>query len=346
MRSRVLLLATLLVAGSFALPLAAHAGIPFLGPIIPEAYNRCPASWGMLIDVINNIISLLLTLAIIFVAPLMIAWAGFLLVVSQGDSGKRTQARKILTNTIVGIVVALAGYMIVAAIMVALYNPDTPHAGGKLGLWTDIIGSRGVHPCIDLSGSLRQTSSGIPITGIGATGTLKPPPADKSGAACNPALVQAAARIGGYEISNTQANILACIAEPESTCGAKNLNHSWNKLNADGKASTAAGAFQVLLASNSKCYENTACYAAAGLGLRGPLNCSSGFNGNGTVKTGSDGKLLPIVQTCVNAASDLSCSASAAACLLEKNRGSFSPWQADKKNSVQTACINNGGRTI
>ncbi|MDP2655673.1 MAG: pilin [bacterium] len=163
MRSRVPLFALLIVAGSVALPLVAHAGgIPFFGPIIgnsagtaPE--NICPLGWGYLITVINNIISLLITLAIVFVAPLMIAYAGFLLVISQGDSGKRTEARKILTNTIVGIVIALAGWMIVAAIMAALYNPDTPIAGGKLGVWSNLITSGGLGPCIDLKGSVPPT---------------------------------------------------------------------------------------------------------------------------------------------------------------------------------------------
>src|SRR3989344_3237240 len=156
MRSRVSLFALILIVGSAVLPLVAHAGgIPFFGPIIEKGWSQCPLGWGALITVINNIISLLLTLAIVFVAPLMIAYSGFLLVVSQGNSGKRTEARKILTNTVVGIVLALAGWMIVAAIMAALYNPETPIAGGKLGLWSDLIGSRGIPPCIDLKGSLK-----------------------------------------------------------------------------------------------------------------------------------------------------------------------------------------------
>ena len=86
MRSRIPLFAFLLVAGSLALPLAAQAGgIPFFGPIIPNEQitvngvltnqNVCAAGWGLLITVINNVISLLITLAIVFVAPLMIAWS-------------------------------------------------------------------------------------------------------------------------------------------------------------------------------------------------------------------------------------------------------------------------------
>jgi hypothetical protein len=84
----------------------------------------------------------------------MIAYAGFLLVISQGDSGKRTEARKILTNTIVGIVLALAGWMIVAAIMAALYNPGATSGKTTLGVWSNLITSGGLGPCIDLKGSV------------------------------------------------------------------------------------------------------------------------------------------------------------------------------------------------
>src|SRR3989344_5737521 len=120
MRSRISLFALLLVFGSVALPLVAHAGgIPFFGPIIPNEQitvngvvtnqNVCAAGWGMLMIVVNNLISFLLTIAIVFVAPLMIAWSGFLFVVNPVDASGKEQAKKILTNTVVGIVIALAG---------------------------------------------------------------------------------------------------------------------------------------------------------------------------------------------------------------------------------------------
>ncbi|MDO8514765.1 MAG: hypothetical protein Q7S50_04430, partial [bacterium] len=98
MRSRATFFILLFVAGSLALPLAAHAGggIPFFGPIIPAAYNVCPASWGLLITVINNIIRFLLTLVIVFVAPLMIAYSGFLFVVNPMNSGGIAKAKSIL----------------------------------------------------------------------------------------------------------------------------------------------------------------------------------------------------------------------------------------------------------
>ena len=132
MHSRIPLFAFLLVAGSLALPLAAQRRNTLFGPIIPNEQitvngvltnqNVCAAGWGLLITVINNIISLLITLAIVFVAPLMIAWAGFLFVVNPVNASGKEQAKKILWNTIIGIVIALAGYMIVAALMAVLYT--------------------------------------------------------------------------------------------------------------------------------------------------------------------------------------------------------------------------------
>ena len=177
MHSRIPLFAFLLVAGSLALPLAAHAGIPFFGPIIPNEQitvngvltnqNVCAAGWGLLITVINNIISLLITLAIVFVAPLMIAWAGFLFVVNPVNASGKEQAKKILWNTIIGIVIALAGYMIVAALMAVLY---TGSAGStKWGTWSQLIIGNSNDLCIPLAGSLKQA---VTPSAVGVVSTV------------------------------------------------------------------------------------------------------------------------------------------------------------------------------
>ncbi|MFA5998019.1 MAG: pilin [Candidatus Paceibacterota bacterium] len=171
MRFRAPLFALLLVAGSLALPLAAHAAIPFLGPIIPEDVNRCAAGWGMVMIVINNIISFLITIAIIFVAPLMIAWSGFLFVVNPVNAAGKEQAKKILTSTVVGIVIALAGWLIVDAIMAVLYNPATV---GQT--WSQLVTSGGAKLCLPLAGSLKQVP-GLPsvtIPGVASKFTFDP----------------------------------------------------------------------------------------------------------------------------------------------------------------------------
>lgn len=164
MRSRIPIFAFILVAGSFALPLVAQAGgVPFFGPIIPQAEDQavCAAGWGMIITVFNNIISLLITLAIVFVAPLMIAYSGFLYVVNPVRPEGISEAKKILTNTVVGIVLALAGYMIVAALMAVLYNPETFKQ-----TWSQLITSGDAPICIPLAGSLRSAVTTPGITAI------------------------------------------------------------------------------------------------------------------------------------------------------------------------------------
>ncbi len=339
MRSRAPLFALLFVVSSLALPLAAHAGgIPFFGPIIPNEQitingvvgnqNVCAAGWGMLVTVINNIISLLLTLAIVFVAPLMIAYSGFLFVINPVNAGGKEKAKEVLLNTVAGIVIALSAWMIVGAIMAVLYHPT-----GSVGsTWSSLI-TGGGDICIPLAGSLNQAvQTGIPTSGISGSGSLGAPPPGKANTACDPAAVQAAATTGGYTLTSAQANTLACIASPESSCGKTLINYKWNS------GSSAVGAFQVLLQKNTSCYENSACYTAAGLPTSGSkLNCASGFSG-GNPKPGSS-----VASMCVQAASNLNCSASAAACLLQQNGGSFSPWQADVNSAKQTGCITGTG---
>ncbi len=170
MRSRVPLFALLFVAGSLVLPLVAHAGgIPFLGPIIPQgtfipegtigpttmSQATCPLGWGALINVINNIISFLITIAIVFIAPLMIAYSGFLFVVNPVNPSGREDAKNILSHTIVGIVIALSGWLIVSAVMAVLYDSK---AFGKN--WSDLITSDGVS-CLEQAGALGETSSQV-----------------------------------------------------------------------------------------------------------------------------------------------------------------------------------------
>ncbi len=314
----------LVASGAFALPHLAQAAIPFFGPIIPNGSNTCAAGWGMLITVINNIIELLLTLAIVFVAPLMIAWSGFLFVVNPVNAGGKEQAKKILTNTIVGIVIALAAWLIVDAVMAVLYNKNAPGFAGTT--WWSIISSGGVGDCINLAGSnptLGQGPGAPSITGSTASGSYL----SFGSGPCSASIVQQGAQLGGYTLTVSQANTLACIAHPESSCGAVNLNYNW------GKGSSAAGAFQVTLQGNGSCYDNPACEQA--VGASGPLNCASGFSG-GNPK--SDPTSQAIVQTCIKAAANTSCSAAAAACLLQTQTFTQA-WAADPNSSAQKQCI-------
>lgn len=219
MRFRLPLLALLFIAGSLALPHFAHAGIPFFGPIIPPHYNVCPAGWGMFMTVINNIIELLITLAIVFVAPLMIAYAGFLYVVNAYDPSGKAKAKGILQNTIIGIVVALAGWLIVDAVMAVLYAQGTQISGGTLGVWSSLVTSNDDF-CLSQKGALPGDGLNQAVTtGVSAGGSQvgrASGPCDDGNAACSVNAIKSGATALNMTLNDTQATIMSCIAMTES----------------------------------------------------------------------------------------------------------------------------------
>lgn len=174
--SRRILLLSVLAAAFFILPQAVSAAtLPFFGPIIdrdwidPTTGKQCALGWGALVTVINNIIRLLLSIAIVFIAPIMIAYAGFLFVVNPVNAGGMEKAKSILTHTIVGIVIALAGWLIVDAIMAVLYNPQASQGSTVLGRWTDIVTGDPSLVCLVQQGSTGAAPGVAPgiITGSG-----------------------------------------------------------------------------------------------------------------------------------------------------------------------------------
>jgi len=165
-------------------PLSASAAIPFWGPIIPTAYNVCAADWALVLVVINNIIALLITLAITIVAPVMIAWAGFDMIMNPTSAEKRSQAKKRMLNVIAGIVLALASWMIIAALMAVLYRPQDPRLAGIT--WTELITTTGSRACIPIKAALNQDTSGNPITGVTPDGSIVTPDNPSTGFSYDP----------------------------------------------------------------------------------------------------------------------------------------------------------------
>ena len=217
-----------LSAGAIVLPLLAHAaGIPFFGPLFPPEANQCAGGFGLLVSVVNNIISFLVTIAIVFVAPLMIAYAGFLFVVNSVNPAGKARAKQVLTNTIVGIVLSLAAWLIVNAIMAVLYNPSTFNT-----TWYNLI-SGNARSCIPLAEGLNPVVPATttpptvtPLAGDEATVRARlaaagvsvnndPCPAGSNGQGCT--------NVGNMREATVQqiiniAEHLGCTAASRSTC--------------------------------------------------------------------------------------------------------------------------------
>lgn len=154
---------------------------------------------------------------------------------------------------------------------------------------------------------------------------------------CSAGNIQAAAASGGYNLTDQQASVLSCIAIPESACG----RDTSIARTPSGQPTSATGMFQIILGINDQCHNLNipVCTDAAnqaGYELGGNLNCSQHFRGGLPIDN--------IGQACRAAANNISCNASAAACLVQNNRSSnqFSDWTADSRASRQAQCITNG----
>ncbi len=93
-----------------------------------HAYSDCPSGFENLckIDIGNNpnifgnIISILLTIAIV-VSLLYLIWGGIKWITSEGDKAKVDQARKAVIAAIIGLVISLLGFFIIN-LAVALFT--------------------------------------------------------------------------------------------------------------------------------------------------------------------------------------------------------------------------------
>lgn len=329
-RRRLPILLSLLALFAFVPGVTFAAG--FFGPILPQSGScHCdplPLDWGCVLQVIQNLIQFAVSLGVILMV-LWIAYAGFSLMVSGGSAEARSQGKTRIMNAIVGILVILSAWLIVDFVMKVLYEPNTAFSGGVFGPWNSILADNGGNYCIQETTptaiSVGSVISNITTVAPGTSAVLS---AAGTGA-CNASVVQQGAAAGGYTLTNQQANQLACIAQPESGCGTKNAangnqNYSWNRATSNGKASTAAGPYQVTIASHSACYQNPACTAAAG---GQTLNCKQAFDSRGFVINQT------LANECAQMAGNTACSASAAACAMSKGETFASMYATD--NSVQ-----------
>lgn len=101
------------------------------GPIVPEVCRTCPCGFGGVMAIIQNVMNLIISVAIIF-ATFLIAWAGFTFITGASNAEKRGQASKMLINAAIGLVIVLSAWMLVDFVMKSLY-------GGQFGPWNSIL---------------------------------------------------------------------------------------------------------------------------------------------------------------------------------------------------------------
>lgn len=88
-----------------------------VAPGVPEAYTH-PCGFNDMMDFINNLIHFVLFFLALPIAAIMVAYAGFLLVTAGEESGHaRQKAKNIFTHAVVGLVIAIASWLIIRSVL-------------------------------------------------------------------------------------------------------------------------------------------------------------------------------------------------------------------------------------
>jgi hypothetical protein len=84
-----------------------------------------PCGFDDILILINTVINFILFKMVVPIAAIMFAYAGFELVTSGGETSKREKAKGIFTNVAIGLIIAVAAFLIVQTILsIVEVDPD------------------------------------------------------------------------------------------------------------------------------------------------------------------------------------------------------------------------------
>lgn len=119
----------------------AQTGIPLFDPewqLVPEAHEldpSCPEGYplgfGGFLQLIQNAMNAAISFGIV-IFVLIIAFAGILWILTPTNPENHSQAKKVLTNAVIGLLIVLSAWLIVDFVMKTLY-------GGQFGPWNSIL---------------------------------------------------------------------------------------------------------------------------------------------------------------------------------------------------------------
>lgn len=114
------------------LPSLVSAQSVFNQPIVPQSCNRVGGCQSIcdIAQLAQNILNLGIFVAVFFSAVLF-AWAGWKYMTSGGSGEGVSEARSLITNVIIGLVIILGGWLVVDTIMKTFTN-------GSFGPWNNV----------------------------------------------------------------------------------------------------------------------------------------------------------------------------------------------------------------
>lgn len=109
----------------------------FFGPIVPKECHTCPCGFAGVLEIARHLMNFAVTFGVI-VLTIMIAWGGFLYILSAVNPESRSKANSLITGAVIGIVLVLTSWLIIDFVMRTLYS-GADGAGGKFGPWNSIL---------------------------------------------------------------------------------------------------------------------------------------------------------------------------------------------------------------
>ncbi|MDO8536664.1 MAG: hypothetical protein Q7R94_00245 [bacterium] len=107
---------SIIIVGSVVPILASANGgvptVPYWGPLVSCTGATC-ADLCDLLHTFVHIVYFGVTIAVFLVAPVLIAWGGIMIMLAGGNPGKLEEGKKIVTGTIIGIVLTVGALLIV-----------------------------------------------------------------------------------------------------------------------------------------------------------------------------------------------------------------------------------------
>lgn len=282
------------------------ANLPLFDPtfsIVPQGCDGLPLGAGGVLQFIQNIMNAMVSVGVI-VLVLVIAYAGFLFILTPTNPESRSKAKSVLGNAVIGFIIVLSAWVGVDFIMKLLYD-----GGGQFGPWNKILTVTDDSKCINpvtldkikgLPGLVDVGINSVTTNGGGGNGSasISVGPAgkrlcDPNNSACS---VQALMNQG---LSEKQAQAMSCIAVSESS-GIP------SKYNAQG--SGACGTFQILAGTRTSNWYKPSLHSG---------QCS-------------------VSTPCTNATCNLQ-----TAVIMFKQSGGYQPWICPNCNATAHQCVAN-----
>ncbi|MEK7510892.1 MAG: pilin [Patescibacteria group bacterium] len=162
----------MLTAFTLATPVAFAAESTFFGPIVPTQCETCPCGFAGVLEIMRHLMNFAVSFGVI-VLTIMLAWGGFMYILSAANPESRSQANKVLTGAVIGMVLILSSWLIVDFVMRTLYSgPDGTQ--GKYGPWNSIL-AESADWCI-VAGDTKPLFTLIPFSEGPSTSPTNPAP--------------------------------------------------------------------------------------------------------------------------------------------------------------------------